>query len=226
MRLLCEPRDQVHADVAKTGFAQTSRRCENVRATMHAAGGLQFAVSEGLHAEADAIESGSEPGLRFFGGDGFGVGFESDFGQSRACVQWPRCNRIARRSIRECKAAAQRLQNSRERGRLEQAGSAATEVDGVHLRVAQGGNFCARRQLRDFPAHRSGVRRIFFARHYAGMKIAIGALCLAERHLNVNAEVHLGAATTSKSSDFTCCTNLPSLIASQCAPTSSMLTSL
>src|SRR5277367_312450 len=85
-RLLRKPSDQIHADVAKTRFAQNSRRRENIGSTMHAPRRLQFAVVKGLRTEADAIKSDRNPGLRFFGGNGFGVGFQSDFGRSHSRV--------------------------------------------------------------------------------------------------------------------------------------------
>jgi len=46
---------------------------------VHAAGGLEFEIAEGLRAEADAVETGCEPGAGFLGRDGFGVGLEGDF---------------------------------------------------------------------------------------------------------------------------------------------------
>ena len=52
----------------------------DIGAAVHTAGGLEFAVVEGLDAEADAVEAGGEPGVCFFGRDCFGVGFEGDFG--------------------------------------------------------------------------------------------------------------------------------------------------
>ncbi len=58
----------------------------DIGAAVHAAGGLEFAIVEGLDAEADAIEAGREPGVGFFGCDCFGVGFEGDFGSFERVV--------------------------------------------------------------------------------------------------------------------------------------------
>ena len=174
---------------------------------MHAPRRLQFAVIERLHAQADAIESRRNPGARFFMGDGFRVSFQGHFGQ--LVSGW--CRRLYERQV-----FAQRSENPCERGRLQQARCAAAKVHRVHGRVLKCKNFAAgRREVFNFPAYSFCVRPIFLARHHARVKIAVGALDLAERHLNVNAQVHLGAATTSKSSDFACCTAFPSLNASQ-----------
>ena len=56
--LVREAGDQVHADVAESGGAEGLDGAVDVLATMHAAGGLEFAIVEGLGAEAYAVESG------------------------------------------------------------------------------------------------------------------------------------------------------------------------
>ncbi len=61
------------------GGAQNFRCLENIGAAMHAARGAQFAVVEGLHTHADAVESGFAPSRRFFRRDGFRIGFQRHF---------------------------------------------------------------------------------------------------------------------------------------------------
>ena len=120
------------------------RRRENIRTTMHAPRGLQFAVVKRLHAQADAIESGRKPCPRFFGRDGFGIGFERDFGR-RSRRHFARGLRIPSRRSSKSPMPAQRTQNSCKRGRLQQARCAAAQVHRVHGGVAQAGNFAPTR---------------------------------------------------------------------------------
>ena len=99
--------------LSKSGSAEDLRGAGDISAAMHAAGGLEFVVVEGLDAEADAVEAGREPGFGFFGCDCFGVGFEGDFGSF------------------ERVGGAQSVENFGESSGVEKAWSAAAEVDGV-----------------------------------------------------------------------------------------------
>src|SRR6202043_3510855 len=71
--LMRQAGDEVEADVGESRGSQGGDRGENIFAAMHAAGGFQFGVVEGLRAEADAVDPGGEPGGSLFGSDGFGI---------------------------------------------------------------------------------------------------------------------------------------------------------
>ena len=73
--------DQIAAEIAEARVAQNLRGAINIFATMHAAGGGQFAIFKSLDAHADAIEFGVAPSGGAVGRDGLGIGFERDFGQ-------------------------------------------------------------------------------------------------------------------------------------------------
>ena len=110
MREAC---DQIHADVAKAGGREEVRGSKDILAAVHPARGLKFAVVEGLHAQADAVEAGREPCGRFYGRNRFGIGLERDFEKVGAI------------------ALPQRIENLRQSGRLEKARRAAAEIDRV-----------------------------------------------------------------------------------------------
>ena len=96
---------------------------EDVFAAVHASCGYQFAIIEGLRAQADAIDARGKPGRRFLGRvDGFRIGFEGHF------------------AIRRRNAGAVRRAFGPDR-RIEQAGRAAAEIDRVD-RLVCGAN-CA-----------------------------------------------------------------------------------
>ena len=160
-----EARDQVHADIAKAGGAKRFDRAEDILAAVHAAGGLQFAIVKGLRAEADAIESGVEPGRGFDRRNRLGISLEGDFLRL------------------DVKGFAQRVENARERRGIEEARRPAAEIGGIECLVAK-----IRPGFRDFAADGGGVRLVAVARDDSRVKIAVGAFRLAERHLDVCAE--------------------------------------
>src|SRR5438309_936944 len=192
---------------------------------------------EGLRAQADAIDACGEPRGRFFGVDGFGIGFEGHFGAgsgpafpgsrkqlrdrkpdrrgSRGAGRTGsrrRCGSIGARELR-----TDRFENAREIGGIEEAGRAAAEVncvdvvrpkkrrdihgffrldnttngllDGVEMRGGfEAGGGVERTPIADFALDGAGVGRIGRARSDSGMKITVGALGLAEGHLDVDSE--------------------------------------
>ncbi len=116
-----EAGDEVHADVCEAGAAENFVGGVNVRAAMHATGGLQFSVDEGLGAEADAVEASSEPCRGFFRGDGFGIGFEGDFGGVVG--------------VRKGRVRPERFEDLVERGGFKEARRAAAEVNRIDDRA-------------------------------------------------------------------------------------------
>ena len=185
-------------------------RGKNIVAAMHAAGGLQFGVVERLRAQADAIDAGGEPGGGLFGRDGFGIGFE------RSCPSARHRRRQHRDRAGELRAHG--VEDAREVGGIEEAGRAAAEVDRVDgcdrakMRRDSARNatafFGAGHQhwqpqwrvgveaaggvqgapVADFAFDGAGVRGIGRGRGDSGMEVTVGALGLAERHLDVDAE--------------------------------------
>src|ERR1700675_4951154 len=113
-RLVREPGDEVHADVVEAGSTENARGFEDVGAAVHATGGLKFAIVEGLRTEADAVETSGKPSARFFGSDGFGIGFEGHFGSGGTS-----------------EVAAERINYSRKGGGIKKAGRSAAEIDSV-----------------------------------------------------------------------------------------------
>jgi hypothetical protein len=132
---------------------------------MHATPRLQLAIVKRLHTQADAIESGGNPGLRLRGSDGFRVCFKGDL-RRIGRAHFAGGLTIPRARLSELKIPPQRIQNRSERRRLQQARRATTEVNSIHSCVVQCRKLTARRQFRNFPADRGRIRRIFFARHY------------------------------------------------------------
>ncbi len=144
---------------------------------MHAARGSEFAILKRLHAHADAIESGFEPGRRAFRRHGFGIGFERCFTPPRMeCATKPRPSfqPVLRR---------------------KKTWRAAADVYGVHLNlrmrlIAPPGDSAFRVKLRvicQFAADGACVRRMQSLREDSRVKIAVGTLRLAERNLDVEA---------------------------------------
>src|SRR3989475_5436813 len=170
--------DQVEAQVVESGLPQDLRRAEDVCAAMHSSGSNKFLVVERLNSQTDARESRGFPGSGLLLSDGFGIGFERDFCEVAA------------------KAFADRVEDARERGRIEQARSSAAEINGVNnQRGEAAGKLDARGAKQRFvavnlAANRFGVRRVQRGGKCAGVEIAVGAFRLAERNLNVDAEIH------------------------------------
>src|ERR1051325_11766694 len=77
-RLVRKPSDQIEADVSDACGVQDGHGAINISAAVHAADRFQLEVGERLHAETDAVDSCSSPGLRAFGLDGFRICLESD----------------------------------------------------------------------------------------------------------------------------------------------------
>ena len=179
---------------------------KDIGAAVHAAGRLQFGVVERLRAQADAIDAGGEPGGGLLGRDGFGIGLQRDLGR-----------RSSRARAASTELGAHGFENAGEVGGIEEAGRAAAEIDGVdffrpkkrrdvhgffrldnpktwllvRIGTAGGGEAGGGVQgapIADFAFDGAGVRRIGGGRGDSGVKITVGALGLAERHLNVNSE--------------------------------------
>src|SRR5262249_14271369 len=138
-RLIREADDEIHADVVDSGGAEDFGGGGDAGASVHAAGGLEFAVVKGLDAQADAIETCGEPGGGFFGCDGFGICLEGDLGTRK---RGPSLALLAedddpRRIVGfeddlgrdEFVARAESVEGLRKGIRGEKAGSATSEVD-------------------------------------------------------------------------------------------------
>src|SRR5436190_18349624 len=78
---------------------------------------------------------------------------------------------------------------------IEQAWRATTKIHRVDHRVSRLAGWNASRckqriAIQDFRLHGGGVRSVLFSGHDARMEIAVRALRLAKRHLNVDTETH------------------------------------
>src|SRR5258708_6777828 len=168
--------DQVEADVVNSCGVKNGQRAIDIRAAVHAAGGLEFDVGKRLHSEADAIDSSCGPVCGFFRLYSFGIGFQryfTEFGRKRF---------------------ANRVEHRLKMSRVKQARRSTPEINGVH------GEFCERIRQRnasmreagpvfaDFGLHGGRIRSKTRARDHARMKIAVRAFGLAKRDLNVDAE--------------------------------------
>jgi hypothetical protein len=168
--------DQVEADVFDSGCAEKLHGLRNIPLSVHAAGGLEFGVAEGLRAEADAVDSGGAPRRGVFRVDGFGVRFQGDFSQLAAKIR------------------AHRVEDCREVGGIEKAGRPSAEVDRIHgFKLGNGGSWVEiysgveRLALGDFARNSVRVGRVEASRGGTGVEVAVGAFGLAKRHLDVDA---------------------------------------
>jgi len=82
VRLVRQTGNQVEADILETSIAKNLGRAIDVVAAVHAARRFQLIVLKGLHAHADAIESGLAPCGGLLRDDRFGIGFEGDLFES------------------------------------------------------------------------------------------------------------------------------------------------
>ncbi len=174
---------------------------EDVFAAVHAAGGCEFGVVEGLRAETDAIDAGGKPGGGLCRSDGFRVGLEGNFCGARS----------SRARAASTELGTDGIEDAGEVGGIEEAGRAAAEIDGVGKgtrriskipRAAKGrralgykavsrvqaGGFMEGAPVADFAIDGAGVRGVGRGRSDSGMEVAVGALGLAERHLDIDAE--------------------------------------
>src|SRR5256885_14128285 len=81
---------------------------------------------------------------------------------------------------------------------IEQAWRAAAKIHRVDHRVSRLAGWNASRckqriAIQDFRLHGGGVRSVLFSGHDARMEIAVRALRLAKRDLDVDAEIHGGS---------------------------------
>ncbi len=136
-------------------------------------------IHKRLRTKTDAIETSRSPFRCFFGLDGFRVGFERDFSKCTGEI------------------IAKRLKYLGEELRFEEAGSASADVDGINnwlrgatkIRKRDASRIEQAHVVADLTAYGFGIRREAAWRDHAGMEVAVGALRLAERNLNVYAEI-------------------------------------
>ena len=74
-----EPGDQIETDIPDASLTQNGHGLVDIRAAMHAAGGLELSIDKRLRAKTDAIDSVSDPECGLFRFDRFGIGLKSDF---------------------------------------------------------------------------------------------------------------------------------------------------
>ena len=105
----------IDADVVDAQRAQVGKGLRHRLRRMKTAHRAQFIGGERLHAHADAIDACREPSAGFFGGDCFGIGFQSDFFQG-----------TVERSLHG-------FDNASQIGWIKQAGRSAADIDRVHV---------------------------------------------------------------------------------------------
>ena len=114
----------------------------------------------------ELLDSWITPRARFFGSDSLRVGLERDL--------LPVASELR----------AHLFEHPRHILGRKQARRSAAEINSIHGELAQLLHFA------DFAADRGGIRRIKALGKNARVEIAVRALRLAERHLNVDSEVH------------------------------------
>src|SRR6266849_10855554 len=182
-RLMRQACNQVEADVGDARIAQSASCRRDIGAAMHPAGGNKLGITEWLHAEADAVDPRCAPGGGFLRRHRFRVGLERDLFELAA------------------EAGSHRVEDARQRCRGEEARRTATDVYGVHGKVrfqSRVGIAAECRVLSQFAADGTCVRIVEALREHSRMEIAVGALGLAERDLDVDADVHAHAKNTAE----------------------------
>ena len=81
-RLLRKPGDQIEADIANPDVAKNFYGPIDIRAAMHATGGLQFFIHERLRSETDAVDSRYQPVDSFLDINGLRVRLQCYFFQN------------------------------------------------------------------------------------------------------------------------------------------------
>src|SRR6516162_1915810 len=150
----------------------------HIAGAMHSAGSFEFDIGKGLHAKADAVDSQGYPGVGFLRIDGLRIGFQRHFGK------------VGLENPANC------VQHAGQLGRPKQAGRSASEVNRVHRQRGKGSgkrnaSACKPRlEFMNLGLHGGSVGGKPRGRNNTGVEIAIGAFCLAKRHLNVATETH------------------------------------
>src|SRR5262249_25142719 len=145
---------------------------------MHSSGRFQLKVGKRLNPEANSIYSSSGPGSGFFGRHRFGVSLQRDFfpfarKRSPNFVQ----NILQMDGIKQTRRSAAKINTRAQNGSSDGVGPDS----GGSKKATMIGYFllnCLR------------VRRVFSRRNNSRVEIAVSAFRLAERHLNVDSEIH------------------------------------
>src|SRR5580658_8455911 len=135
---------------------------------MHAPGRLQLQVIERLRPQADAIKSRGEPSVGLLASNRLGISLERHLFKPASKIR------------------THGRQNPREAFGREQARRSAAKIRRIESRPG----IAARANL-NFAANRACIRLVELRRKNSSMEIAVGALRLAERNLDIKPASHL-----------------------------------
>ena len=158
--------DQVQADVVQPRLAAGGHGVLHLLPGVDPAQPPQGLVVRGLHPQGDAVEAPLPEGSCHFGGDGDGVGLQGDL-----------------RPVPDPALLLHGFQQGNKPLVAQIAGGAAAEIDGVHPVVLHLGG-----HLGDVPGQGRGIGVHLFLAMGQGVKIAIGALGLAEGNVQIQAQ--------------------------------------
>src|SRR5271170_5493229 len=134
---------------------------------MHAPGRLQLHIIERLRPQADAIKSRAQPSVGLFASNRLGISLERDLLKLAGEIR------------------THGGKNPREAFRREQTRRPAAKISSVE----SGPSIAAPANL-DFAANRASIRLVELRGKNSRMEIAVGALRLAERNLNIKPASH------------------------------------
>ncbi len=168
--LVRKPGDQVDVEIRNPGRAQAGDIVQHSRSLVQSPDRSGFNINERLHAQADAIYAAAQQCLQRFLTERAGRALDRDLGVGM-----------------HLKLRSNRVEDPLQLSGLEDGGSAAAEIDRIHLMLELSTHLLrGLRSARHVGAHSLHIALKNGARKHVGREIAVAALRLAERHRNVD----------------------------------------